>query len=268
MAGVDARIGEALLRAGLIDQLQLRAAQAHQEKWGGRLARVLVDLGFAREDRLADTLATAFGVPRMKLATLPADRDALAKLDQAFCEQKNVFPCALRDGGKLLFVAVDDPTDLELLDGIGLRADVPRVKPVVAGFDEIQVAILRWYRGEALHQKQRQVAAGIELDDSDPGEAEITDPRGMVVLRMDSGAAAPAAPTTLRPPGSGLADAQAKLDDLLGSRASSLTPDDERRVAAIRDAQERGVRVLRAIVSLCSEKGFFGIDEYRARMRR
>lgn len=270
VAGADARIGAALVQAGVVDQLQLRSAQAHQQKWGGKLARILVDLGFTREDRLADALAAAFNVPRMKLATLPVDREALKKLDQAFCEQKNVFPCALRDGGKLLFVAVDDPSDLELLDGIGLRADVPRVKPVVAGFDEIQVAILRWYRGESLLQRQREEVTSIELDEDDHEAVEITDPRGQVLRRADATPPPQPAPTQppARMPGAGLAEAQAKLDELLGGPRLSLTPEEERRLAAVRDAQERGVRVLRALVSLCSEKGIFGIDEYRARFRR
>jgi hypothetical protein len=258
VAGADARIGTVLVQAGLIDELQLRSAQSHQQKWGGRMARILVELGFTREDRLADALSAAFGAPRVKLATLSPDRDALGKLDAAFCEQRNVFPCAVRENGKVLFVAVDDPTDLELLDGIGLRADVPRVKPVVAGFDEIQVAILRWYRGERILQRQRDSSTTIDLNGDPP-----TDPRGQAMAR-----AAPPVAAAASGPASGLASVQDTLDDLLGLAPTELTPDDLQRLASVRSAQERGVKVLRAVLSLCSEKGVFGIEEYRARFRR
>jgi hypothetical protein len=46
------RIGELLMRQGRIDELQLQSALAHQSRWGGRLGRAVVHLGFLDEATL------------------------------------------------------------------------------------------------------------------------------------------------------------------------------------------------------------------------
>jgi hypothetical protein len=64
---MSARIGEILVRAKILDQLQLRSALAHQQQWGGRLAHVVAEKHFAKESVIVDALSKALGVARVEL---------------------------------------------------------------------------------------------------------------------------------------------------------------------------------------------------------
>lgn len=46
------RLGEALLKAGLLDNFQLQSALGRQRQWGGRLGTALIELGFIDEGTL------------------------------------------------------------------------------------------------------------------------------------------------------------------------------------------------------------------------
>ncbi|MGA9524731.1 MAG: hypothetical protein WBV82_24950, partial [Myxococcaceae bacterium] len=116
------RIGEVLVKARIIDELQLRSAMAKHDAWGGRLAHVVAEMGLADEERIVDTLALALKVSRVRLGNLTRDGSALAKLDVAFAEAAAVFPLRLRDHGKVLLLAMADPADLATIDEVSRRA--------------------------------------------------------------------------------------------------------------------------------------------------
>src|SRR3954469_10632153 len=137
------RVGDFLLKAGVIDELQLRSARATHAQWGGRLGKVIADMGLAGEDQIADAIGQAMKVPREQIGSA-RDLGALAKLDAAFCEQHAVFP--VRVDNKSLVLAMADPSDLEVMDMASGRAR-SRVKTVVASETEIMSAIARCYRG-------------------------------------------------------------------------------------------------------------------------
>ena len=53
------RLANILIKANLIDELQLRSAMAKIGNWGGRLPRVLSELGFAEEDAMTEAIPKA-----------------------------------------------------------------------------------------------------------------------------------------------------------------------------------------------------------------
>src|SRR6185295_6114981 len=108
------RVGDFLLKANVIDELQLRSARAQHAQWGGRLGKLIAEMGLADEDRIADAIAQAMKVPREQIGSA-RDPGALAKLDAAFCEQHAVFPVRLDNNGKSLVLAMADPSDLEVM---------------------------------------------------------------------------------------------------------------------------------------------------------
>ena len=65
------RLGELLVRAGVLDEYKLNAALAEQQRWGGRLGRVLVDMGFVSEEILVKALSKQLAVPVAQSGTLP-----------------------------------------------------------------------------------------------------------------------------------------------------------------------------------------------------
>ena len=84
MVGPRSRVGDILLKAGILDTLQLRSALAHQERWGGRLTHAVLELGLADDAEMADALAKALGMQRLELAGITKEPTALARIPVAF----------------------------------------------------------------------------------------------------------------------------------------------------------------------------------------
>src|SRR5687768_11739835 len=126
------RVGEILIKAKVLDELQLRSARAQHDQWGGRLGKIVADMGLADEDTITAAIAWSAWLPQMQLGHLQKDPGALARLDVRFAEENAVFPVSVKDNGKTLVLAMADPTDLELMDAVASKARA-RITPVVAG---------------------------------------------------------------------------------------------------------------------------------------
>ena len=57
------KIGDLLVKAGVITDLQLRAALAEQQQWGGKLGDILVRMEFLTEEILVRALSKQTGLP-------------------------------------------------------------------------------------------------------------------------------------------------------------------------------------------------------------
>src|SRR6266850_1986958 len=63
------RIGDLLVKAGVITDLQLKAALAEQSQWGGKLGDILVRMEFITEEVLGRTLVVAMSDPGNVMVT-------------------------------------------------------------------------------------------------------------------------------------------------------------------------------------------------------
>ncbi|MHB8417204.1 MAG: GspE/PulE/PilB domain-containing protein [Myxococcales bacterium] len=142
------QIGQLLLEAGVIDDLQLRSALGHQRQWGGRLGRILLELKFIDEQTLAGTLAHQLGLESLRIAA-DVDPGLLALVPQTVAERYWIFPVAFKDGrgGGELTVAVADPTNLAAVEDVRFHTG-KRVRIVVAPEGDIEAAIKRFYYGD------------------------------------------------------------------------------------------------------------------------
>ena len=99
----------------MITDRQLQEAIQHQVLFGGRLGTSLVELGFITEERLADALARAKGVPAADLRSVQPE--ALALVPKKLAQRFKVFPCRAR--GKTLFLGMVDPGDHAAVAQVG-----------------------------------------------------------------------------------------------------------------------------------------------------
>jgi hypothetical protein len=279
MAAPRNRIGEVLVKARVIDEMQLRSALAQHDQWGGRLSRIISDMGIVSEDAMTQAISQGMGVQRVQLGNLTKDMGALAKLDVGFAEQKGVFPVALRDNGKTLVLAMADPSDLQTIDQVAARSRT-RVIPMVAGDREIEHAILRHYRNQepnvthSAHSTRRESAGQADAD-----EFKIVDISGKTVMKAISDIAPKlaeqnareqaAAAAAARPSGGG-SSASDLLDEILSSSpspAAVFSPEEMQRLQAVQTNQEKSSKILRALLELLLEKGMLQQRELAARMR-
>ena len=141
------KLGEIMLRAGAIDEMQLVSALAEQQKWGSRLGLVLVRLGFATEQEIVQAVASQLGVPVATLDGKKIPEEVLDLVPYDYADAHTCLPLFMKEeeGVETLYLATDDPSNLDVLDDLGFRTGL-RVKAVVVATSEISSAIDRFYR--------------------------------------------------------------------------------------------------------------------------
>jgi type IV pilus assembly protein PilB len=164
------RIGDLLLREGLVTQDQLNAALAEQRHNGTRVGYNLVKLGFIKETDLTRMLARQHKMPAVDLTKFQVD-PRIAKLIPAELALKHsVLP--LKRDGRTLTVAMSDPASMSVLDDIKFitRLDI---FPVIAGEFTLRNAIEKFYEsGEA---QMQSLLSEIPDDDIEILESEAED---------------------------------------------------------------------------------------------
>ena len=174
------RIGELLLREGLVTQDQLNKALGEQRNSGTRVGYNLVKLGFVKETDLTRMLARQHKMPAVDLTKFQVD-PRIAKLIPAELALKhNVLP--LKRDGRTLTVAMSDPATMSVLDDIKFitRLDI---FPVIAGEFTLRNAIEKFYEsGEA---QMQSLLSEIPDDDIEILESEAEDPANAGMALID-----------------------------------------------------------------------------------
>jgi type IV pilus assembly protein PilB len=136
------KIGELLIEVGALDPFQLESALAHQRRWGGRLGRAIIYLGFLREEQVLSAIGDQLGVAYVTLWDKVVPQDVLTLLPEKVIRGRRVLPIArLREHRRgPLVVALADPADLLVLDELSFATGL-EIRPVLASEDELEHAI-------------------------------------------------------------------------------------------------------------------------------
>ncbi len=127
------KLGDLLVKKGLIDQMQLRSALGHQRRWGGKLGKCLVDLGFLREEQMLKFLAENFHMKAVDLTRSHIAPQTFKMVPESVARKYEVVPVVVRDvgGKKSIVLAMSDPSDLQAVDEIQFLTNA-KVEPVLA----------------------------------------------------------------------------------------------------------------------------------------
>ncbi|HEY4648019.1 MAG TPA: type II secretion system protein GspE, partial [Gemmatimonadales bacterium] len=105
-AGGD-RLGEILLREGLVTREQLAQALAEQKNTKHRLGYVLVKLGLVQELEITKVLARQYRMPAVDLSRFEVDPKIIKLVPADMATKSVVLP--LKREGRTLTVAMADP---------------------------------------------------------------------------------------------------------------------------------------------------------------
>ncbi len=294
VSGRNTKLGQALVKAGVIDEMQMRAALGNTEQWGFRLGKTLVRMRFVHEEQVAKAIADATGFPFIDLTSNPPEPSARPYLDEAFCAERGVFPLAVREkaGSRTLFLAMADPTDVEAIDLTAARGRC-RVKPFVACEQLVEKAIDKFYRGANVELQVVDETTIAEMDEMklvDVNDITMAGVQAPVVhLSGSKPVQAPKGPSPAErmaqrfgpPGGNATAPGLAAIDPLaaitghpvaapapavtaLEARLAAL----EQQVSALHKTQDASSALLRAFTELLIEKRYLAAEEVRARMGR
>lgn len=148
---VKAKIGELLLKKGLIKQEQLQEAlslQASKDK-GKPLGQILVELGYVDKEELFGFLAVQKGCPYININNYRIEPTVLSLIPEAMVRKYKVLPIdKIQD---VFTIAMVNPLDIMAIDQIQKLTDT-NVKVFLTTPLELKEAILRYYDKERQNQ--------------------------------------------------------------------------------------------------------------------
>lgn len=113
---MSTRLGELLVRTGLITSEQLKSAEQSLTESGNTLSGKLVELGIVEEKVLLETLSQQYGVPIVELEGYEMAEEIVKLVPRDLAIKHHLVPLVLRD--KTLTIAVSDPSNLMALNDV------------------------------------------------------------------------------------------------------------------------------------------------------
>lgn len=136
------KVGEILLKQGLITQDGLAQALIEQKQKGSRLTDIILGMGLLKEPQILKALEKFYKLPAIDLHSFPVQKAATDLLKRDYCEKHSLIPIqTVGDSGVL--VAISDPGNIQILDNLKFLTK-KKIQPVVATENAIYLAIDRF----------------------------------------------------------------------------------------------------------------------------
>ena len=160
------RLGDKLVKLGLITPEQLEIALKEQKRTGELLGEVLLRLGFLTEEQLIDVLSEQKGIKQVKVSSYIVDPEVIKLVPKQVAEKFKLIP--LSREGRILVVGMVNPFNVEAIDVVS-RLTGLRVKPVAIKEEEFEEAFGRYY-GET--RSIEELVEEILAEEVPPGELD------------------------------------------------------------------------------------------------
>src|SRR5271167_2669747 len=164
-----ARLGPALIDSGAVDQRTLERARRVASETGGRLDRVLTQLGLISERGLAEALAQLVGAPLVRPADYPDEALFVDRLKPKFLRKAHALPIVESEGRAMLAMA--DPLDVFTRNAVA--AALGRLVAVAVAVPiELEAAFDRLYSESAEQDGDGEALLDEVVSDAEPAEED------------------------------------------------------------------------------------------------
>lgn len=175
------KIGEILVKQGLLRPDQLNQAYEEQKKSGGaRLTQIIIGLGFLKDNQILRAVEKYYQVPGVEVNTFEIDASVVSLVPREICDKYTLIP--IQKAGQTLVVAFADPSNIVVKEDLRFITR-HRIQAVVGTEVAIASAIDKNYGGlissKALTMSQAQEeeesplgAANVEIIDEGGGGSE------------------------------------------------------------------------------------------------
>ena len=137
-------LGELLIERGVINRQQVEETVVTQKKDGGLFGEILVRLGYATEEDIAQALTCQYGFPYLPLANYEIDLEVIKTVPENVCRQFCLIP--IDKIGKSLTLAMSNPLnvqaaeDVELITGCTVQAFVSTTTDILNAINKYYTA--------------------------------------------------------------------------------------------------------------------------------
>ena len=181
------RIGDVLLKAGVITEEQLQTALSRQKGSGRKLGETLIDEGFVSEEEIARALSEQLHMDIIDLQNVNIAEGILQLVPANVLRKNKAVPFEYaKDNVNVLRVAMEDPLDMFAMDDITIITNL-QVEPVVATSRSIMLALDHYFGQEdtrALEQYTREKEIQMEEEEDSYSEDINNSPIVQLVRSM------------------------------------------------------------------------------------
>ncbi len=168
------KLGEILVKQGLLRPDQLSAAVEDQSKNSTRLTASILSLGFLKETQILRALEKHYAVPGVDVNTFEIEPAVIQMIPKEMCEKNTLIP--LQKAGNTLVVAFADPSNIMVKEDLRFITRC-RIQAVVGTETSIVSGIEKYYGGISMKAFNSIAGADVseeEFSFSGP-QAEIID---------------------------------------------------------------------------------------------
>jgi type IV pilus assembly protein PilB len=167
----SAKLGQILLKEGLITQNQLNEALKIQERVNVRLGRILVKLGYVENKTIAECLSRQLNLPVTNLAEHEIPEKVIKQVPYEVAKKHLALPVEYKDD--TLIIAMADPSDGYAIEDIQFKTNLS-IKATLATESSIIDAFRKYYKIDEKEYKSF-AESSLELEEEDLKVEEIED---------------------------------------------------------------------------------------------
>ena len=141
---IGKKLGELLVERNVINADQLEQGLRVQQEKGGLLGQILVSLGYANEEAIAQALTAQYGFPYLPLKHYSIDGELLRMIPENVARQYCLVP--VDRIGDTFTIAMADPLNAKAVEDIEMLTRCS-VQVFVSTWSDVTEAIQRCYGG-------------------------------------------------------------------------------------------------------------------------
>lgn len=165
MAFERLKLGEMLLKKGLITKEELDTAIEYQKSLGGKIGGIIVKLGYMTDEALTREIARHYNMEVTDLANMILPVNLLKAVPRDIIEKHHLIP--VHQTNNVLTVCMSDPTDYEALDELQFVTG-KKIETTLATRDSIKRAIAEYL--ETMDREDKK-ARGVVVQSDKPKSA-------------------------------------------------------------------------------------------------
>ena len=140
---INKQLGELLLERNIISKNQLDKALSVQKERGGLIGEVLVELGFAKEEDIAQSLTSQYGFPYLPLSNYEINPEIVNIVPARVAKQYLLVP--IDKIGNNITLAMSNPLNIQAIEDVELLSGCS-VQTFVSTSSDIKRTIEKYYK--------------------------------------------------------------------------------------------------------------------------
>lgn len=140
---INKQLGQLLIERAIINQRQLDEALSVQQGKGGLIGEILIELGFAKEEDIAQALTAQYGFPYLPLGNYDVNLEVIDIVPGRVARQYLLIP--IDKIGNNLTLAMSNPLNVQAVEDVELLSGCS-VQTFVSTSSDVKKAIARYYK--------------------------------------------------------------------------------------------------------------------------